>query len=227
VLLKKEAVLTSTDRTFKMEMSFMSSMVGMGGQNRLETMIMAAMPGPEQTVSLDIMLQHVAQIQVGDLFRFCSRGAQGSINACKEMIGSLLQGRAPLLLGQSTPFLQDFRVKLQFFCTATGPDGEALKGQPAIQHLFDVAKGKDEGLVTLEELEPLHTYGFLLGARTQEEIKSLTAKVLAKVDSDGKNADKKHAKKRSQLNAAGSSSGLGPDKKRAKTDLELATDMFT
>jgi hypothetical protein len=34
VLLKREAVLTSTDRTFKVEMSFMASMVGEGGQSR-------------------------------------------------------------------------------------------------------------------------------------------------------------------------------------------------
>eukprot|EP00972_Heterocapsa_arctica_P006652 973509-Heterocapsa_arctica.AAC.1 len=80
--------------------------------------------------------------------------------------------------------------------------------------------------MTLDELEPLHTYGFLLGARTQEEIKDMTAQVMAKVDSDG-NADKKHGKKRSQAAAASSSSGLGPDHKRAKTDMEFATDMFS
>ena len=34
VLQKREAVLTSTDRTFKVEMSFMTGMVGEGGQSR-------------------------------------------------------------------------------------------------------------------------------------------------------------------------------------------------
>jgi len=34
VLQKREAVLTSTDRTFKVEMGFMASMVGEGGQAR-------------------------------------------------------------------------------------------------------------------------------------------------------------------------------------------------
>ena len=44
VMLKREAALTSTDRTFKVEMSFMSSMVGEGGQARPSLMQVNPMP---------------------------------------------------------------------------------------------------------------------------------------------------------------------------------------
>ena len=281
VLLKREAVLTSTDSTFKVEMSFMTSMVGQGGQarpsliqinpipstnhhwqvltswykshysclgykpietcvangwgflqpypDRLEAMILSHMPTPSKDVSLDIMLQHCSLIQASDLYKFCSKNAQGSISACREMLGCLLQGRPPLLLGESTPFLQDFRIKLQFFCRCKGKDGKDLVGTNAIGRLLAIAKSKDPGLLTLEDLEPLHTYGFLLSARAQEEIKELTSRVVARVDGGRLGSDKKLLKKRPLLVpiAAASSSSADGSQKRTKSDVDLAMELFT
>ena len=281
VLQKREAVLTSTDRTFKVEMSFMTSMVGEAGQSRpsliqinpiplkkhdwqvltswyelkygclvykpietcvangwgflqpypdrLEATILSHMPSASKDVSLDIMLQHCTAIQASDLYRFCSKNAQGSISACREMLGCLLQGRPPLLLGESTPFLQDFRVKLQFFCRCTGKDGKGMVGTNAIGRLLDLAKSKDAGLLTLEDLEPLHTFGFLLSARAQEEIKELTSRVVARVDGGRLGSDKKLPKKRPLLVpiAAASSSSADGSQKRTKSDVDLAMELFT
>lgn len=201
---------------------------------RLEAMLLSHMPTASKSVSLDIMLQHCTGIQSSDLYRFCSRNAQGSINACQEMLGCLLQGRPPLLLGQSTPFLQDFRVKLQFFCRCTDKDGKGLVGTHAIQHLLGIAKSKDAGLLTLEELEPLHTFGFLLSARAQEEIKDLTAQVLQKVDGAGrKGSGKKGGEKKrpQQLSSHAASSSTDcpqtPAQKKLKSDVDLAMEMFS
>lgn len=228
VLNKKEAVLTSTDRTFKLEMSFMNGMVGAGGQARLEQLLLDCMPDKSKSVTLQAMLQHCAQIQNSDLYKFCSRSAQGTTNACQEMLGSLLQGRPPVLPAESTPFLQDFRVKLQFFCRVKGKGGEQLVGQVAIQHFFDTASAKDPGIMTLEELEPLHTFGFLLSAKAQESIQDMTAKVMAKGEgADGKASHhKKHGKKRAQADESSAAPSKANAGKRVKTDLDMAMDMF-
>lgn len=194
---------------------------------------MSHMPTASKEVRLDTMLQHCTAIQASDLYKFCSRNAQGSISACQEMLGSLLQGRPPVLLGQSTPFLQDFRVKLQFFCRSKGKDGKTLVGTNAIGRLLDVAKSKDPGLLTLEELEPLHTYGFLLSATAQETIKDLTTGVMERLDGKAPKhpSDKKLTKKRPQpiLSAAGSSGDAAqtPAQKKNKSDVDLAMDMFS
>jgi len=193
-------------------------------------MLTSRMPTATKEVGLDVMLQQCAVIQASDLYKFCSRNAQGSISACQEMLGCLLQGRPPMLLGQSTPFLQDFRVKLQFFCRCKGKDGKSLVGTNAIGRLLEVAKSKDPGLLTLEELEPLHTYGFLLSAKAQEEIKGLTEGVMARFGGSGKpGGDKKLPKKRPQpIQSAASSSGdQTPGQKKLKSDVDLAMDLFS
>jgi hypothetical protein len=193
-------------------------------------MLLSHMPTSTKEVSLDIMLQHCFAIQATDLYKFCSRNAQGSISACQEMLGCLLQGRPPVLLGQSTPFLQDFRIKLQFFCRCKGKDGKSLVGTNAIGRLLEVARSKDPGLLTLEELEPLHTFGFLLSAKAQEEIKDLTSGVLAKLDGASKQCgDKKLPRKRLQpiQSAAASSGDQTPAQKKSKSDVDLAMDMFS
>ena len=198
---------------------------------RLEAMLLSYMPTASKDVSLDIMLQQCTAIQATDLYRFCSKNAQGSISACRMMLGCLLQGRLPLLLGESTPFLQDFRVRLQFFCRCKGNDGKCMTGTNAIARLLEVAKAKDPGLLTLEELEPLHTYGFLLSARAQEEIKDLTTSVVTRVDGAGRQgSDKKLHKKRplpvpiaAASSAASSAEG---SQKRTKSDVDLAMELF-
>ena len=78
----------------------------------------------------------------------------------------------------------------------------------------------------------MHTYGFLLSARAQEDIKELTSGVVKRVDGAGKHgSDKKLPKKRPQpVPIAAASSGVGSaegSQKRIKSDVSLAMEFFT
>ena len=100
-----------------------------------------------------------------------------------------------------------------------------------IGRLLEAAEAKDRGLLNLEELEPLHTYGFLLSARAQEEITELTTSVVTRVDGAGRQgSDKKLHKKRPVLvpiaAASSAASSAEGSQKRTKSDVDLAMELF-
>jgi hypothetical protein len=200
----------------------MVDMVGAGGESRLQQAFIALLPTADKAVSLERAVQSASALQVGDLFKFCSPSAQGSIKAAADMISNMLQGYKPSF-SMATPFFSQVKVQLQFFCRHLQPasadePATELVGSEALQHKLASVTEQDPSELAVSDLEPFHVFSWLLSASEVEQIADLTTKVMAMVD---KKFDKASAKK-----AAAKSTGAAQKKCQPGDDVQAALALF-
>lgn len=66
--------------------------------------------------------------------------------------------------------------------TGTKTKPNCLIGSAAVRHSLKQLKDATENTITLDHLEPLHVYGWLLDDDEKEWVSDITAKVLARAD---------------------------------------------
>ena len=182
--MRKEAALTSIDKTFKVETSFMVDMAGPGGEAMLQSAFLSMLPTAGKALTLESAVESAQVLQEGGLLNFCSPSAQDSIKAAAAMMNSMLQGHGPSF-SMASPFESQVKVQLQFFCRhhQLSKDGLAMElvGQGALQAMLSQAKATGHKDLAMADMEPFHASNWLLDPSEQEVVDDLTAKVLAKV----------------------------------------------
>jgi hypothetical protein len=124
LLLSKQASLVALDAGFKVEIAFMTDMVGQGGEARVQEKFLAAMPTLEKAAALADVVQRGVEISSSELFKFCNKGAQGSLTTCIDMLGKMMLGKPPQLPAETSPFIWVHRCKAAVFCRTTVTDGK-------------------------------------------------------------------------------------------------------
>ena len=213
-----------------MESTFFAAQVGVAGEQRLQAKVLDMLPdGAEGShVALETACQKISDMQSTEIFLFCNIAAQGSIKSCAEMMGQMMSGYRPTTTS-STPFLAKVRTRLQFFCRV--PDAANppnwLSGHAAVRQLFDAASGKTDS-ITMEELEPLQVYGWLLDADQQEKVTDMVTAALARLEGecDKKGDDVKHAKAKAKGLKGSSASSSSRKLVRERSDVDAALSMF-
>ena len=64
-----------------------------------------------KVVSLRDMLQLATQIQAGDLYKFCNKNAQGTINVATEVLGQMMQRKPPVIPSQAPQTFRSSRMR--------------------------------------------------------------------------------------------------------------------
>ena len=90
-------------------------MVGAGGEARLQDKFLSAMPTADKAASLSDVVQRGVEISSSELFRFCNKGAQGSLTTCIDMLSKMMLGKPPQLPSETSPFIGRLTSRLQFF----------------------------------------------------------------------------------------------------------------
>jgi hypothetical protein len=118
-LISVEARAMAVDPTFAIEVKFFTEMVGDNGQTRLQHKVLEALPTTARTVSVEDVVQKLAQIRSTDLFSFCTASAQGQIRIAMEAIHAVAEGREPNLSGNLGEFHAKIRQAINCFCVYT------------------------------------------------------------------------------------------------------------
>lgn len=229
VLRNKEALLTSTDPSFKLEIALFTEMSGAAGERRLQLSFMKLLPTEDKRVGIEQAAQQATLMQKSELFDFVTKSAQGQFQAAQEMLCAMLQGREPAgkVGASATSWLSMVKVQLQYFCVeSSAPKGnqkgqvKTLVGVPAIKEKFKRLTALSPEKLSLASLEPLHVFGWLLSSDERERVRDLTARVLAASEKDPKAARaKRGAGKASGSSTAASGGGKG------KASSEVASAM--
>lgn len=232
-LAKQEAQLTSVDRTFRTDIAFVKGMVGLAGEQALEAKVLSILPDEERTVTLQKAFEQLQALQTTDLHTFCSLAAQGMVKSVLQYVQALLYGRRPAFVSNASPAMARVKLALQYFCTAKDGSTE-LVGTSALEHHFKVAQEKKrDDTLTLEHLEQVTRFSWLLDDEGAELLATMMAIAMAKTKQDlGTAVQKFGARKRELGQCEGSASGSASSKKAkggdssASSEISAAMAMF-
>lgn len=186
----KEQWLLSMGNTFMVEIAFLSSMLGSGGESVLQRMVLRTMPDTSTaTIAFtpNGAYQKLSALSESKLAKFCSKGAPGQLAACRELVSSLVQGRAPNVdkAIASGGFLQTFIGLMGNWCRFqpkkpnNKPTPPMLFGRDACQAKYDMVKSAASlKKLTLKEVEPLHVYQWLLLPMQRSEVERWTIEIV-------------------------------------------------
>lgn len=139
-------------------------------------------------------LQKLNTLSETKLAHFCTKSVQGQLGACKEVLSSLAQGRAPNFEKalQSGGYLKTFIGLAGLFCrhTIMNPKAPTLElcGKDVVLAKFEEAKkatAANAKGITLPELEPLHMYSWLLTKAQIHEVEQMTSSIVGACVSSG------------------------------------------
>lgn len=181
LLASKESWLLSMDKSFALEISFLTGMVGNGGAEILQSQILAAMPdGSAATASFTPAgaLQNLSAMSTSRLHGFCTKSTQGQLQACRELLECLVQGRCPNVEKAISAggFPQLFISRMANFCKYSEPKAKnkpavELVGKAALAAKYDMVKSTGQlRKLTLRDLEPLQLFSWLLTKAQRGEV---------------------------------------------------------
>lgn len=219
LLASKESWLLSMDKSFALEISFLTGMVGSGGADILQSQILQAMPDGSFAIAgftPSGALQNMSALSTSRLHGFCTKSAQGQLQACRELLECLVQGRAPNVEKAISAggFPQLFISHMANFIKHTEPKSKLkpvvdLIGKAALAAKYDSLKSTGQlRKLTLRDLEPLQLYAWLLTKAQRAEVEKMTDDLLKSVGT--KNVALKHKQPEA------SSSSTATRAKRAK-----------
>jgi hypothetical protein len=129
--------------------------------------------------AIQASLQRITSLAKSDLFKFASRGAQGKVGAVQEGLACMLQGRKPSFAEeQAGDFMNDIMLRFPYFLKHN--DGKKdLYGKEAMQVMVKKLEAQyNEGVATMEVLEPFQVFNFLLDAASKDKVALITRKVM-------------------------------------------------
>ena len=181
------SVCLQLDRGFRLEIAFFQSVSGSGAERRLQEEILLCLPTAKNDITAQASLRALDKLESSKLMQFCGLGLQATFRSVRALVSGIVHNSPPNISGDSlTPFMKNILAAAGRFCTYTRPQGSAqagqqLRGSEAIQlHFKDNqahASGSEDAL-SLADLQPLVTFGFLLSTKEQELAKGWADKVL-------------------------------------------------
>lgn len=187
---QKESWMLSMDMSFLVEIAFLTSMLGTGGESILQRRIMKATSDTSASThsfTPQGAQQKLAALSDSKLAKFCSKSAQGQLQACRELLACLVQGRAPGVERAiaSGGFLMPFIGLMGNFCrhqpkrVGDKPMPVMIFGREACHAKYDLVNSAASlKKMTLKEIEPLHIYQWLLTPPQRADVEKWTTELL-------------------------------------------------
>ena len=189
---KKGTTLVALDRTFAIERCFILAMLGAAGEKRLLQELLAILPSSVRDISLKDCASKVATLTGTDLFRFCSRSAQGGVKATHSLLQNMVLGFPPSFgAAESSRMLLIVRQQFPYFVRQnTSVDLAAptfIFGPAALMAKLEVVKDlvAKASPIDLCQLELFHVFGYMLKAAESEFVKTTTQAVVGKAINAG------------------------------------------
>ena len=163
-------VLTMLDSSVTLEAAFFQMLYTSGAKERLQTMVLGAMPTEDARGSAQAAVSKLDNLRKTALFAFANPEAHASVNIVVEWCKCLAALRPPNLKVTMDEFLTKVKGKLHFFIhVETSTDGAAkatVFGEAALSQIVsDIhAKFEADEAVSLKDLQQLDAFGWMLTA---------------------------------------------------------------
>lgn len=201
VSLRQETLQAHSDRLLAMDryafidVAFIQHVAGEGGQDRLATVyLQQCLPSKDKLLSIAQAIKESNAVMSGDLYKFCTSGAQGSLTAAHSVLCQVEQGLPASVTSDQTPFLQQVQSRLQYFIIFCGEakvkfDEEGIFQKPengtsieygvdALMSMWQRVKDQDEATVSFKDLEVFVTFGSFLSEEVRSEAHLMVEKKL-------------------------------------------------
>lgn len=191
---RKLPTLLAIDRTFVIEHSFIIGMMGDAGEVRLMEELSLCLPDESRAMTLRASSSKIDELTKTDLFKFCSRSAQGGITASAGILSNMVLGFPPQFTLSCSLMMMRLRERLPFFvrCMVPGkgenePEQE-LVGKAALDMKLAALRAKaTEGVcVRLDVLEEFNVFAFLMNNDDQKFVQNLTQRAVGSNDATAK-----------------------------------------
>ncbi|CAE8583142.1 unnamed protein product [Polarella glacialis] len=196
VLMMKQKSLAALDRSFTVELSWISAMASGPGVKMLMTKVLTCLPSKKVAMTAEDSLGRLATLFGSPLYSFTSKSAQAEAGFIRQAVTAINLRRRPSALDSSaTQTLQDAYQQLAYFCTAgtlakDGVPGSLLRGKAAVDHLFEECDQKAKAGVELTMNDMAFGQFFFLLSDTQSvKLKEWCNKLLPSWDGDARSAD--------------------------------------
>ena len=203
ILFAKQGVLIQMDKSFKLEINFVASFTGAGGEERLISKIKECLPSGDIEMQPKDSVGKLCALMNTQLFRFCSAGGQGKVSTVRQFVTSLSMGQRPNLQQlDNSDFMKSIGIRLANFARVVQSGGseaapQVLLGKAAVDHIFLAAKRKIEAN-TPYDLELLSTFAkfhWLLDAEQREQAAQWTKNLLVGFNHGGGGEKEQPSKK--------------------------------
>ena len=184
---KKGSTLIALDRTFAIERCFILAMLGEAGEKRLLEELVEILPSELRAISLKDSASKVATLMGTDLFRFCSRSAQGGVKATHHLLQNMVLGFPPSFgASESCGMLLVVKQHMPFFvrqCVNEDPrEPVYIYGEKALKAKLDVVRGlvAKKSEIALCQLELFHVFAYMLLPAEAQFVQKVTQQVVAR-----------------------------------------------
>ena len=167
-------------------------MLAAAGEKRLLQELLAILPSSVRDISLKDCASKVATLTGTDLFRFCSRSAQGGVKATHSLLQNMVLGFPPSFgAAESSRMLLIVKQQVPYFVRQnTSVDLAAptfIFGPAALMAKLEVVKNlvAKASPIALCQLELFHVFGYMLKAADSEFVKKTTEAVVGKAINAG------------------------------------------
>ena len=205
----------SLDRYAWIDMLLLDVISGPGGEKELQKQFLTLMPSDGEPKDLTESAKGAKALMESDLFIYANASSKGTIQAACKIIEQLHGKVAPKPPAKATPFLMDAWSRAGFFAQvkikeAKGEDAmqeTLLMGKPAVQHLWGQIQKAPRKELTLEKLDGVAIFSWMLEEKQREELHTITMQVM-----DASSRKHRSSKKRTE-----------PEESKAKMQNEISS----
>ena len=206
----RNKLLLGMDKHWVVERDFWLSMIGQPGEDRMQKMLLAALPAANRQKTVEAALAEVEAIEKSKLFEFVGVGCQKCVGEVSKVLKALAAKRTPEWPEARSAFMSTCMDRVAAFCRAPVPPpaavgsddmfedaaGEELVGKAALQQLLHTAQQDASKNVKLDmgRLLPFRLFEWLLSEEDRKKADALLTDVVGGI-SAGKAA---HSKKGSE-----------------------------
>ena len=142
-LVRRQQTLLQIDRSFKLELAFLTGMQGEACEGRLLDAAFECQPSERKETSVQQAAKELGDLLQSDLFRFYGKGAQAQITVLRVAVTDLLMNRRPRIEEDhiDNSFMFRASAALARFARHVDPSRGVLVGREAIAEQFKAAEG--------------------------------------------------------------------------------------
>lgn len=218
-LASMQAELMSLDRTFSLEIGFLTANLDEALAEALQKRILEVLPTASKAVSLSDAIMQLEKLMEADLVKRGGAAVASKLTAVIEVLNGLARAISPPPgMRSCAGFFQPIMARLPFFIRK-----DALAGAPALVAEFEAieaAIAKDAAAVKLNQLDILQAFKYLLPSDKQQCLGELVKKLVKSVAKNAKQvaAASNKASKKAKAAPAGSSASSSVGVKKSYFD---------
>lgn len=211
VMQQKKAFLSTTDRFWRIEQAFWTSLMGASAEAKVHEKILACLPTLEDNIPLQVADNMFEKVESSKLVAFCGPSLRSVVTTVRGYVTTMIGGKSPnldKLVGNSS-FTKGMQLRLAMFCreqvaAGSGQANSTWTGAEAAQHRWaSLKKRKSEGdALTYGDLVPMLIFAWLLSDTEQKALTKMKSEIVAKsgvAKGGNATADKKAGPKKSQV----------------------------